>query len=106
MARYEGMDDLLKRVREHLSTAAEPAGDEGVVTKGPVPAAIDDQYERAVDRLNTLLRDAVQFRDALSPSGGKALSHAEIDELLRLLGRVLAELWTCESALQHVAPIE
>ncbi|HLJ66464.1 MAG TPA: hypothetical protein VKX16_03790 [Chloroflexota bacterium] len=99
------MDDLLQRVREHLSNGAAPPEESG---GGDllVPAPATDRYAEAVATLALLLRDAGQAREALSVGAINALSREEIDDLLKLLGKVFEELAGCETALHHAAPFE
>lgn len=106
MARYEGMDDILRHVQESL---VEPApGPESLrvpppTLYSPVP---DETYNLAVDGLMVLLRDTESLREVLLPGGMQAFSKSEHDELVSLLGKVLHNLWACETALQRVAPYE
>lgn len=104
MPRYEGMDDLLKGVRERLegdhAGAEEASSDGGGYT---VSMPLESQaYERVISHLVLLLREAEKLREMIGSNAGAGLDDDQSDHLLGLLGQVLEELWTCEAMLQGV----
>jgi hypothetical protein len=107
MARYEGVDEILQRVRDRLQapeTATEQPPPE------PVPAFTvtmhEQQYVRALDAISTLQHHAELLRDALSSEIASVLTPDQHEHLRRQLGQALHELWAVEEALQHRAPFE
>lgn len=105
MPRYEGMDEILKGVSKHLTTRSAPAVEE-VAAPRPLQPHIDPPFVRAEAALTRLNADAEKFRDLLAAEAVQTLSQEEHDHLLALLGNVLQELWSCEAALQRVAPYD
>lgn len=101
MPRYEGMDDLLKQVRERLEGGQE----QREVNQGLCDAVLPVDgatYDTLIGGLGVLLREAeVVSALVTSPQSG-SLTAPQRDHVLQLLGRVLEELWTAEAALQGV----
>ena len=103
VARYEGMDDLLEQVRKHLQADAgsirspKPA-------RQPDVASCDESYQTALEHMLLLLRDAEQLRAHLTPGNLSTLSLEQFGDLQKHLFRVLQELYSCDTALQHFAP--
>lgn len=107
MARYEGMEDLLQRVREHL----EVEGDAAMSPSGPAGSSAnlltrEQPYESALENLLLLLHDAEQLRERLTPGRLHALPKEQHDDLQSLLNKVLQELWSCEAALQRFSHLD
>lgn len=107
MARYEGMEDILRRI----GLAA--GQDTGRATR-PQPAVVTateltpekQHYARAVENIVLLMNDAERLRDSLTTESVHSLTQEEHDELLGMLGKALQELWACELALQRVSPFD
>jgi hypothetical protein len=107
MTRYEDMDDLILRLQGRLGQP-EQASEDGIRALAPgagMPPA-SGAYDEAVEQLVLTLRDAQACRLLFTPDRICTLPHQERDELLTILGQVLQELWSCESALQRVAPYD
>jgi hypothetical protein len=104
MRRYEGMDELLKGVRERLQ------GVRGVALEGESPPrtpaiplpVVDETYDKAVRRLRALLTDAAHMREALTGEEMARLTDEQRDHLLAVLHEAMEELWACEAGLQGV----
>jgi hypothetical protein len=107
MARYEGMEDILRRIglrsgQDAISEARPPRGG-----SASVELTMERQhYARAVENIVLLMHDAEQLRDSLTTESVHSLTQEEHDELLGMLGKALQELWACELALQRVAPFD
>jgi hypothetical protein len=107
MARYEGMDEMLQRMRERLGQPEMPLEDPATSTvlEFPVPFR-EQQHFRALDQARALLNGAEQLRDSLRPEYLGTLAPEQQEQLLSLLGQILQELRSVESALQRRAPFE
>lgn len=106
VARYEGMDDLLQRLRMRIEPQVATPAPRAVapVTKDAPRGSM--QYRRLGGSIEQLLRRAEQIHDLLTTESFHALSVAEQDELLAMLGKVSQELTGCEAALRQRAPRE
>lgn len=100
MARYEGMDELLQRVREHLDAAEPPASGSQA---GPIPGfpSGEQPYESALENLLLIMHDAEQLRGRLTPGRVHAMSREQHDDLQSILNKVLQELYSCDAVLQR-----
>lgn len=118
MARYEGMDEILRGVIERLQGSSHTRSNEvsssEVEASEPLPShtpasdpvrlplpTLDESYESGVTHLKALLRDAESVRDMLGEDMPH-LSEDQRDHLLAILHQVMEELWTCEARLQGV----
>lgn len=107
MARYEGMEDLLQRVRERM----------GVMDRRPHPGSLtasvadrrnehSSQYASLLEAMLLVLRDAEQLRDQIEPGPGPVLSDEQREDLVAILGKALRELYQCKAALEYVQAVE
>lgn len=106
MARYDGMDEILQRLRERASQSR-PL----VESKQPMPPvrekpARDLAYTRAGEQLVLLLHEAEELHSLLLTERTHAITQVEHDDLLAMLGKAQRELGNCETALQRVAPYD
>jgi hypothetical protein len=97
MARYDGMDELLDRVRGRV--AREPEGEMETSTEDLGMPSI--QYESALNPSLTLLREAEQLHDILKDPAYQAMPMGQIEDLLAVLDSVQRELRRCEAAIQR-----
>lgn len=97
MARYEGMDDLLSRVRGRM--AEEQVVD--VDTPGSDLGMPSIQYETALNRILTLLHEAEQLHDVLKEPGYQEMPMGQVEDLLSILDTVQRELRRCEAVIQR-----
>jgi len=104
VARYDGMDDLLEQVRKHLQTQAAGPPQNLKPTRQSDGAQYDESYQAALEYMLLLLRDAEQLRAHLTPGNLSTLSLEQFGDLQKHLFRVLQELYSCDTALQHFAP--
>jgi hypothetical protein len=107
VARYEGMDEMLQRVRERLGQPETPS------EEAAPPAVLDlavpfreQQYFKALDQARALLNGAEQLRDLLRPEYLGTLAPEQQHQLVNLLVQTLQELKSVEDALQRRAPFE
>jgi len=107
VARYEGMDEMLQRVRERLGQPETPSEEAApsAVLKLAVPFR-EQQNMRALDQARALLNGAEQLRDLLRPECLATLAPEQQERLIGLLGQTLQELRSVEDALQRRAPFE
>jgi hypothetical protein len=100
MPRYEGMEDLLQRVRQRLGVVdAEAEAGESA------PSADHNlHYTATLEMLLLLMRDAEKLHGLLEPEHSRRLTEQQHDELMATLGKVLRELWRCKAALERVKP--
>jgi hypothetical protein len=110
MARYEGMDEILQRLslrfgQESPATAPQV---ESALLPSPVSGVATERirHRAAAESIDRLRREAVHLHEILIGTEAQQYSEQEKDELLALLGTVLHDLWSCETALQRVAPID
>jgi len=100
MPRYEGMEDLLQRVRQRLGVV-----DAEVEAGENVPSADQNLHYRAtLETLRLLTGDAEKLHELLEPGHSRPLTEEQHDELMATLGRVLRELWRCKAVLERVKP--
>jgi hypothetical protein len=105
MARYEGMDQIVGHLQLQLAVGAPPLErSEPDMSIPSAPGGADEGHAHAVERIMYLLREAQELRTILSAAQSRALTQAESDDLLGLLGQVLQELWSCESVLHRSTP--
>ena len=97
MVRYDGMDELLERVRGRLAEE-QPADLEVVGSDLGMPSV---QYEAALNRILTLLHDAEQLHDAVKDPAYREMPMGQVEDLLSILDKVQRELRRCEAALQR-----
>lgn len=96
MARYEGMEDLLQRVREQLQV------EELTSTSSPLSIQQKEQrYEDALEAILLVLRDAEQARASLHVSYIQVMTEEQQDDLGRLLAKALQTVSDCQTALQQ-----
>lgn len=105
MPRYEEMDSLLQRVRKTLGTESQPDAVPSPLPTGGIHVA-NAPFTEARESLTCMLREAGQLQASLTEDLTRSLARAEHDELITLLGKVLHELWECESALKRSVPVE
>ena len=105
MPRYEEMDDLLQRVRKTLGAEPRPE-----TAPNPLPAGgvhvVNVPFVDARESLTCILGDALRLQASLTEDATGSLARSEHDELMTLLGKVLHELWLCESALRRSVAAE
>src|SRR5579884_3326276 len=99
MARYEGMDDLLARVRERLGVdgVQEPAARPTPPRRETVQR--DEQYTRALESALLLVRDVQTVGEQLTRELVEALTQEQRDELAGLITRAIQALRDHETAL-------
>jgi hypothetical protein len=99
------MDEIVGHLQARLAVVAPPLErSEPDMSIPLVPGGADQGYAHAVERIMYLLREAQELRTLLSATQGRALTQAESDDLLGLLGQVLQELWSCDSILHRITP--
>jgi hypothetical protein len=108
VARYEGMEEMLQRVRERLGQPEAAAPEES-----SSPAVLDfdipyqeQQYFRALDQARALLSSAEQLRDLLRPEYLGTLAPDQHEQILRIVNEIALELKGVEEAVQRRAPFE
>jgi hypothetical protein len=104
MTRYEGMDELLRGVRERLGAGKQLPTEETPARRSstmPLPV-FDETYDSAVRRLKTLRADAERAREILTGQSTDGLTDDQRDHLLAILHEVMEELWATEAGLQGV----
>lgn len=107
VARYEGMEDILQRVRKRLGEPQAPA-----LTAPPEPPAAlamplrEQQYLRTVDGAQSLLRSAETLKEMLSSEYVRTLNSEQQEHLLMIIGQIFHDLWAIEGALQTKAPYD
>lgn len=112
MARYEGMDEILQRLslrfgQEALPPAPTPASEPAPLLPPASPVTAEPLHVRAaIESLARLRQEAERLRELLTEAARQQFSPDEQDELLALLGKVMHDLWSCETALQRVAPLD
>lgn len=105
MARYEGMEDILQRVRDRLGQP-----EENTVGTPPEPAVHltvqphEQQYLRTLDAVRALFQHAEGLREVLSSEYVATLTQEQQDHLLLILRQALQELWSVEGELLRRAP--
>jgi hypothetical protein len=107
VARYEGMEDILQRVRKRLGEPEAPATippPESAATLA-VPLR-EQQYLRTVDAAQSLLRSAETLKEMLSSEYVRSLNSEQQEHLLTILGQIFHDLWAVEGALQRKAPYD
>ena len=97
MPRYEGMEDLLRRVRERL--VDEPAAMETGTAAHAYP--MDRTYEQVLTCMQGLMRQAEVLRNTLSAEQIHALSPKQQEHILLELNAVMQELWSSEVLLRR-----
>lgn len=97
MARYDGMDELLDGVRGRMADE-QAAGSETPASDLGMPGI---EYESALNRLLTLLRDAEQLHDLLKDPKYQDIPMGQIEDLLSTLDSVHRELRRCEAVIQR-----
>lgn len=97
MARYDGMDELLERVRGRVAQEQE-ADVEAAASDLGMPGI---QYESALNRILTLLHEAEQLHDVLKDPGYQEMPMGQVEDLLSILDSVQRELRRCEAAIQR-----
>lgn len=102
MARYEGMEELLQRVRDRLGGPGTPPDDR--IREG-IPRLVlplhEQQYFLAIDATQAIARQADALRELLSPEFVRTLSSQQHENLLAAVDGVARELWSVEGALQQ-----
>jgi hypothetical protein len=103
MVRYEGMEDILQALRERLSedTSSEPSSVLPLSTETDLRSGQDVE---TVELLVRLLGEARRLRERIEVEGVRGMTPREHEDAVALLGKILQELWRCESVLQGVAP--
>lgn len=96
MARYDGMDELLGRVR---GRTAEKQAAEVEIVEPRVAASLE--YESALNGVLALLREAERLHDALKDPWYREMPMADVEDLLTVLDKVQRELRRCEAAIQR-----
>jgi hypothetical protein len=102
MARYEGMDELLNRVRQRLGVEPSSHPGRSAPQSTQEPAGHEQQYASMVERVLLLASDVEQLRDHLCAPEGDALTEEQRDELLGFVGKVKNDLESYERALHHL----
>jgi hypothetical protein len=106
MPRYEGMDEILERVRTRLGvedTARQTGTGQGPSVQMAAP---EGPYDRALEGLILLLHDAEQLRRLLSPEQIHILTPEQCDELRSILTKVQQELWRYEASLERAIQLD
>jgi hypothetical protein len=104
MPRYEGMDDLLQRVRDRLGVMDLEEGSGADASAVPDASYRNEQYESALEVLLLLLRDAEQLGELVTPERLYSLTGEQHDDLQSILSKALRQLWSCKAALERVKP--
>ena len=103
MPRYDGMDEILERLRGQMQVSQPAVGEvRGGEPRAPSVTASDPSYATVLENVLLLLRDVENLRTLLTPQRLRSLTGEQEQELLALLGKVLQELKSCEAALDHV----
>ena|SRR5438270_7462136 len=107
MARYEGMDDILQRVRDRLGgSEGEPRPTPPQPTP-PFPVPIRQrQYLQTVDAAQAVLQSAEMLKELLSIEYVETLTPEQHEHMITTLGKIFHELWSIEGALQRRAPYD
>lgn len=103
MARYEGMDEILDRMRQRLLEAG-ASGEEPRQTAFVPAAAVwkpDAAYTEILDCMLGLLREAERLEGLLRHGHVHALSCKQGEALRASLANVLSALLTCEELLHQ-----
>ncbi|GAC1639858.1 MAG: hypothetical protein NVS4B2_29340 [Chloroflexota bacterium] len=102
MSRYEGMEDLLQRVRDRMEMAA-VAPHPALVFARDIPSPTS--YERLLEMALLTLHHTEQLRDVLN-SENAALTPEQHGDLTAILGKVDRQLEWSRAALQRAQPSE
>lgn len=96
MTRYEGMEDLLQRVRDRLGVLEplEVAVDEGLG---------EEQYASMLETVLLVVRDTGQLRAGFTPERLRTLTPEQREDLLSLVSKSMRELWSAKTALERAA---
>jgi hypothetical protein len=97
MARYEGMDTLLGRVRQTLGVMA-PMNSMEAGT--PEPAPPDPHFEAVLSQAGSLLRDVELLRELVAARKTGRFSLEQEIQIGTILTRVRQSLRRCEAALE------
>ncbi len=97
MARYDGMDELLERVRVQVADQRipEPA------TSGVRVEIPGVQYETALGQMLGLLHEAEQLHRVLKAPEYVEMPMGQVQDLVSVLDKVQRELRRCEAMLQR-----
>lgn len=101
MARYEGMDELLQRLRERLAVAEPKSKHANAASASTTVDRGDRHYADILEGLLLLMREAEQLRARMAPELLDALTEEQRGDLLTILGKLLRELWVCRAALER-----
>ena len=104
MPRYEGMDDLLQRVRDRLGVMDPQADPDADVPDLVNASSRSEQYESILEVLLLLLRDAEQLGELVAPERLYSLTGEQHEDLQSILSKALRQLWSCKAALDRVTP--
>lgn len=103
MARYEGMEELLQRVRERLGVEEiEREGPSKVIT--PQSEQPNVPYAELLEAVLLVLRDAEQMSDLAVSTRVAAMTDEQRGDVLDILGKTLRELWRSKAALERGLP--
>jgi hypothetical protein len=102
------MDEILQRLSLRFGQTPAPSQAPANPSTRPVASVVTEsvRYRAATESIGRLRQEAEHLHNVLTEPGGRHFSQPEHDELLELLGTVLHELWSCEVALQRVAPLD
>jgi hypothetical protein len=109
MARFEGMDEILQRVREQLQEPDAPNREtprELPLSVGTTVAGDTQQFDRILEVAARLQSDGESFAQLVSREYLATLTDDQQQHLLAALGAVLHELWGVEDLLQRTPPRE
>ncbi len=104
MARYEDMDDVLRRVRERMVEVSQPSTcEEREVTPSFDVLHQEDHYERVEACVQTLTASSELLRELLASEHLAEFSSAQHSHLLSALNSILQQLWSSEVSLRRAA---
>jgi hypothetical protein len=107
MARFEGMDEILQRVRQQLPEPDSAPGETSLEAPAGAGTTVADDaqhFTRIIAAAARLQTDAEAFSQLVSSEYLATLPDEQQQHLLAALGVVLHELWGVEDRLQRTPP--
>lgn len=102
MTRYEGMEDLLQRVRQQLKVEDSTPQPSQTQQEAVFPTPCEDErYVTALEQALLLLRHVDHVCSLLGEEQVAGLTRQQSDDLSRLLTKGLDRLATCTAGLQR-----
>jgi hypothetical protein len=102
MARYEGMDELLQRVRVRLGVPDRTPAKAEPETNMTGASHSARSYDRAREHALSLLHEAERLQSFLTGEEVRTMTRREQEEVHDLLEKVRGELLVCEATLHQV----